>query len=55
MSFRHGHHQTNLPVVHGEPQLRNHGTQDSTPWLDSASHTDTYTITERYKVSDEFV
>ena len=36
--------QANLPVQHTEPKLRNMGTNDSTKWLDSASHTDTYTI-----------
>lgn len=38
------HVQANLPVQHAEPKLRNMGTSDGTKWLDSASHTATYTI-----------
>jgi len=54
-SQSHGYCQANLPVVHHEPKLRSEATTDNTAWLDSASHTDTYTITPKYRASDNFV
>jgi len=60
-SQSHGYCQANLPTIpDGTPGiqnglLRNHETIDNTKWLDSASHTDTYTVGDTYKAADDFM